>query len=69
MFKSSVLPESVSTLEFFSADITLKARVVGYVGSLYVSADICFTRRGFPADRTMPHLLFSEHHRGDLGIK
>ena len=42
MLRSSVQPESISTLEFFSADITLKARVIGNVGSLYVSADICF---------------------------
>ena len=62
MFGSLMKPQSVSALQVFSTEITVKSRVILNVGSLYVPADVCFAGGGFPADGAMPQLFNFVHH-------
>ena len=50
VFGGFMKSQSVSALQFFSADMTLEAGVVGDVCSLDMSGDVCLTHARLPTD-------------------
>ena len=69
MFTSFMKPQRISTLQVFSAKITVQPRVVLNVGPLYVSADVRLPAGGFPTDRAVPHPVHLVHHGLYLSVK
>ena len=68
MFGRLMKSQRVSTLEVFSTNITVEARVILNVCPLYVSGDVSLPGGEFPADGAMPHLVNFVHQFVNLGV-
>ena len=69
MFGRLMKSQRVSTLEVFSTNITVEARVILNVCPLNVSGDVSLPGGEFPADGAVPDLVNFVHHFSYFRVK
>ena len=69
MFCRLMKSQRVSTLEVFSTNITVEARVILNVCPFNVSGDVSLPGGEFPADGAVPDLVNFVHHFSYFRVK
>ena len=69
MFGRLMKPQGVSTLQVFSANVTVQPRMILNVIALNVSGDVSLPGGEFPADGAVPDLVNFVHHFSYFRVK